>query len=202
MKPPRDWLVKVPGDTMHDVDASDPWDLTRAEIECRRLVRQLVRFHRARIPGCEDEYLAAQGFSIGVRETRRIKGEYVVTEDDFRSARKFPDGVSRASWYMDLHDGDVKTPEYKAARSLAEGEFYEIPYRALVPLRVDGLLVAGRCVSSDRMANGSLRVIPTCMNLGEAAGTAAAMAAACGVEPRAINGREIRARLVAAGAEL
>jgi hypothetical protein len=143
---------------------------------------------------------------LGVRETRRVRGEAVLTENDVLEGRKHPDGISRASFYMDLHDGQDKSEpsfrEYRARLSPPEGDFYEIPYGCIVPLAVDGLVTSGRCISSSRRASGSARIQATCVNLGQAAGTAAALCAARGLPPRELDGRELRGALRAQGMEL
>ena len=119
-------------------------------------------------------------------------------------AIKQPDAVSRCAWYMDLHDGQNKHPlgQYRAARRPPDGDYYEIPYGCIVPLEVDALLVAGRCISSTRPANGSLRLQAVCMNLGQAAGTAAALCLERNCRPRALDGTGLRERLVRNGMEL
>jgi hypothetical protein len=103
---------------------------------------------------------------------------------------------------MDTHDGHAKTQAFKESLAPPPGGFYEIPYGCLVPLEIDNLLVSGRCISSTRMANGSLRLQPTCMNTGQAAGTAAALCVREGKRPREIRGEALRAILLAQGADL
>jgi len=141
---------------------------------------------------------------LGVRETRRICGENTLTEEMVLKAVKPRDGVTRCSWYMDLHDGQDKHPIrlYRAARRPADGDYYEIPYGRLVPRKVENLLVSGRAVSSTRAANGSLRLQPTCMNLGQAAGTAAALSVQQTRHPRSIDGARLRQHLIEQGMEL
>ena len=189
-------------DTATHIDGSDPESLTDGEIKSHECVLQIWRFLKAHVPGFENSVIINIASYLGVRESRRIMGEYVLNEDDVLSARKFPDGISRGSFYMDVHDGQTKTPEYKASLSPPEGDFYEIPYRCLVPLDVDGLLVSGRCISSTRMANGSLRIQATCMNTGQAAGTAAALCVQRGIQPRELSGSELRQILIEQGMEL
>ena len=184
------------------VDASDPESLTEGEAVCHERVLQIWRFLKERVPGFEDSAIVNVAAYLGVRETRRIRGERVLCDDDVLSARKFPDGISRGSFYMDVHDGQTKTPEYKASLAPPPGDFYEIPYGCLVPLDLDGLLVCGRCISTTRMANGSIRIQATCMNTGQAAGTAAALCVQRGVRPRDVSGAELRGVLVEQGMEL
>ena len=129
-------------------------------------------FLRKRVPGYAQASLVNMASYVGVRETRRILGKKTLTEEDVLQGQKHPDGITRCSWYMDLHDGQDKKPmrEYRAARAPAPGDYYDIPYGCLVPLATRNLLVAGRCISSTRSANGSCRLQAACMNLGQAAG--------------------------------
>lgn len=194
-------------DMVVEIDATDPWQLTKAELESRKCVWKLVDLARRHVAGWGNCYLIETAVHIGVRETRRIMGKYVLTREDVLQARKFDDGISRNSFWLDLHDPEGFSypggySEYIRKVSLPEGEWYEIPYRCLVPGNVEGLLVCGRCISSDRDANGSLRIMPTCMNTGEAAGTAAAMSVKSNLLPSKLNGVEVRRVLVKSGANL
>lgn len=186
------------------VDGSDAASLTRGECLCHRRVLAIWQFLRRNFAAYENSVLIDVASHLGVREGRRIRGLATLTEEMVLGAAKCADGVSRCSWYLDLHDGQDKHPleEYRAARRPPDGDYYEIPYGCLVPLEADGLLVAGRCVSSTRAANGSLRLQPTCMNLGQAAGTAAALCLAAGTAPRDLDGVALRAALVEQGVEL
>ncbi len=164
-------------------------DLTNAEIEGRRQAAALVRFIRKYIPGFEDAYLLRMAPQIGVRETRRIIGEYIFSKDDVIQARKFEDAIARLAYPVDVHSG--KGEGYTRAEELdvtpgvpPPGDWYEIPYRCLVPKKVDGLLVAGRCVSSTQEGQGAARIMPCCAAMGQAAGTAAALSIKYGVTPR------------------
>lgn len=166
------------------IDPLDPDDLTRAEIEARAQVMQLVDFFRSRVPGFENARLAATATQIGVRESRRIVGEYTLTREDVLEGRRFADAVARSAYPIDIHN---PSGSGTTTHRLAEGQSYEIPYRCLVPAKVDGMLVAGRCISTTHEALASTRLTPTVMTLGQAAGTAAAIANKRGVQLRAIN---------------
>jgi len=141
----------------------------------------------------------ANGYSLEemklVRETRRIVGTYVLTGEDVREGRRFPDAVARGSYLIDIHD----PAGTRTTLQQVQAPFYDIPYRALVPKATERLLVAGRCISVDHIAFGSTRVIPTCYATGQAAGTAAALAVRHGVPPRAVDVAELRAAIRAAG---
>ena len=195
-------VVRFMFDTAIGIDASDPEGLTEGEIVCHRRMFKVWRFLKEHVPGYEGSAIVNMASYLGVRESRRIRGEATLVEADVLQARKHPDGICRASFYMDTHDGQAKTPEYKKSLAPPEGDFYEIPYGCLVPLAVDGLLVSGRCISSTRPANGSMRLQPTCMNTGQAAGTAAALGLRRGLRPRDLDGREVRALLVEQGMAL
>lgn len=181
------------------VDATDPESLTRGDIEGRRIAVRYAEFLRARVPGFERAYLAALAPQIGIRETRRIVGEYVLTREDVLGARAFEDGICRAAWPIELHDPDG--PE--TTRLHLDGDAtYQIPFRCLIPVGVEQLLVAGRCLSSTREGNGSARVMAYCMAMGEAAGTAAAMTVATGGTVRLTDSRVLRFELEHHGAVL
>ncbi|HVA37421.1 MAG TPA: FAD-dependent oxidoreductase [Candidatus Dormibacteraeota bacterium] len=182
-----------------DVDPLDPDDLTRAEIEGRRQAMEIAAFFRRRVPGFRNARLAATAVQLGVRETRRIVGEYVLTAEDLLTARRFPDAVARSGYPIDIHHPSGAGTETKR---LPPGETYEIPYRCLVPRGVDGLLVAGRCISTTHEALASTRLTPTVMTLGQAAGTAAQICASEGVEPRALDAERLRASLLEDGVDL
>jgi FAD dependent oxidoreductase len=182
-----------------DVDPLDPDDLTRAEVEARAQVMQLVDFFRRDVPGFAHARLAATATQIGIRESRRIVGEYTLTAQDVLEARRFDDAVARSAYPIDIHNpvGSGTT-----THRLPAGASYEIPYRCLVPRGVDDLLVAGRCISTTHEALASTRLTPTVMTLGQAAGTAAALSLQAGVAPRALDPAALRARLIGDGVDL
>ena len=166
------------------IDGTSVLDLTRAEVESRRQTKEMVTFLRRHVPGFENAYLLATAPQIGIRETRRIKGEYVMTEEDVLEGRQFPDAVAQGSYCIDIHNPAGTGTVIKC---LPPGAHYDIPYRCLVPLGVDNLLVAGRPISTTHVAHSSTRIMPICMAVGQAAGTAAAMAAHLNITPREIN---------------
>ena len=125
-------------------------------------------------------------------------GEYVLAEDDVLGVRKFEDGIGRSAWPIERHVRGGET----LWRFLERGSWYTIPYRCLVPRGVDNLLVAGRCISTDRQVNGSTRIMACCLNTGEAAGMAAAMALKQDTDVRAVNTDTLRTRLKEEGAYL
>jgi hypothetical protein len=196
---PGVWWANV--SRVHQVDATDAEDLTRAEIEGHRQVLYLVDFLRKRIPGFQDCALIDTGAQIGVRETRRIVGEYVLTAEDVLAARRFEDAIARVSFPIDIHDPQGGGGRFEGPR---DGPYYTIPYRCLVPANgdrtPDNMLVAGRPISATHEAHGSLRVMPPCFATGQAAGTAAALALETGVAPRQVDVTLLRASLEQQGA--
>jgi hypothetical protein len=189
---PRAGEVMVNMTRIVKVNALDVDDLTRAEIEGRRQVKDVVEYLQRHVPGFEDSYLVTTGPQIGIRESRRIMGEYVLTKEDVIECRKFSDGIASCMYMIDIHN-PTGTGTEKVV--LPKGEWYEIPYRCLQPIALDNLLVAGRCISATHEAHSSLRIQPTCYALGQAAGTAAAIAAKQGVNPKEINVEELRTNL-------
>ena len=159
----------------------DVWDLTRAEWESRRQMRRIVAFLRRWVPGFDRAYPAQSGVTVGVRETRRILGDYMLTAEDVLGARRFPDVVARAAYPIDIHN--PKGPG-TVLRHLPPGEAYDIPLRCLLPRDVQRVLVAGRCISGTHEAHSSYRVMPVSMATGQAAGVCAALAARSGRRPR------------------
>ncbi len=174
-------------------------ELSEAEVEGRRQVWQMARFLKDEVPGFENAYLNKSAMQIGVRESRRIMGDYVLTEEDIVSARKFDDGVCRGNYGIDIHS---PTGEGTVLRQVPAGMSYEIPYRAITPRGVDNLLVASRCISATHEAHSAIRVIPIVMAIGQAAGLAAALALQEGKLPREISHQVLREALLDEGANL
>jgi len=179
-------------------NATDAEDMTAAELEARRQVRQMVHFLIAEVPGFEGAWLQEMAPQIGVRESRRVMGDYLLTTEDVLAARKFDDGIARGSYAVDIHN---PAGTGTVIKRLPPGEAYDIPYRCLTPEGLGNLLIAARCVSCDHGAHSSLRVMPIVMAIGEAAGVAARMALPGG-DVRAIDVPALRARLVERGASI
>ncbi len=182
------------------LDGTKVEDLTAAEIEGRRQAFALVGFFRRHLPGFANCVLLDTATQIGVRETRRIVGEYELTQDDLVTGRDFDDVVALYGYPIDVHSPDGKGGG--AADSVAIANAYRLPYRILVPKGVDGLVVAGRCVSASHEALGAIRVMPCAFALGQAAGAAAAIAAETRVTPRAVNVTALQKTLLEQGAYL
>ena len=181
---PQEGVWRVNATRILGTDGTRVADLTRAEIEGRRQVFQILGFLQRWVPGFERCVLIDTGAQVGVRETRRIVGEYTLTEDDLATGRDFDDTIAFAAYPMDIHD-----PKGAGGGVSNRGEtanMYQIPFRCLVPRGVERLLVAGRCVSATHEALGAIRVMPPSFAMGEAAGTAGALAAQEGVPPRRV----------------
>jgi len=180
---PQKGVWRINTTRLQELDGTDVRDLTKAEIEGRKQVMFLLKFFRRYCPGLENCTLLDTAAMIGVRETRRIVGEYTLTADDLATGRDFDDVIALCGYPIDIHspngNGGTMTPEAFVCANV-----YQIPYRSLVPEKLDRLLVAGRCVSASHEALGAIRVMPPAFAMGQAAGTAAALAVAEGVEPR------------------
>jgi len=185
------------------IDGTNAEDLTRGAVEGRKLVHHIADWLRRNIPGFEEAVVAQTGEQIGIRETRRIVGDYTVTFDDFTTCRSFPDDIARNAYYIDVHLSkplrDGKTFIDKIY--LPPGKSHGIPYRSLLPVDFANLFVAGRSISADRTTQGSMRVMPTCFAFGEAAGTAGALLTIAGkTNTRELDMAVLQRQLVRQGA--
>jgi hypothetical protein len=186
-------MTRVP-----NVDATDPLQLTRAEIEGRRQVQEYHRFLRDRAPGFEHSVLVATSPAIGVRESRRVFGDYRLTREDVLQARRFPDEIALCGAPIEDHLASTDTRWSYVPNS----GVYGIRFGCLLPQGVEGMLVAGRCFSATHDAHASARSMATCMAMGQAAGTAAALAVRAGIMPRSLDVAELRTGLAQDGALL
>jgi len=188
---------------VHGADATNVAEISRAWVEARKQIWQSYLFAKQDIRGYESAHVAATGAMLGVRESRRVLGEYVLTGDDVLASRKFTDAVARYACYIDVHavgrPGQESTYNRKSPEA---GTSYDIPYRCLVPREVENLLVPGRCFSATHEALASARMMPCCMAMGQAAGTAAALAADQGIAPRIVEVAVLRQSLLAQGVSL
>jgi hypothetical protein len=189
---------------VHGIDGTDPDDLTRAEIESQLQIIEGVRFLRKYVPGFENCYVISSPFQVGVRETRRILGSYVLTKEDCATGRDFVDQVARGAYPLDVHDVGPA-----ASGALVPGggtdlsqipRSYGIPARCLIAQGIGNVLVAGRALSATHEAAGSARGQPVSMATGHAAGTMAAMAAMEGKAPASLDIARIQEKLRSQGA--
>lgn len=155
------------------VDTTDARQATYGELEGRRLAEEAAEFLRAHVPGFEESFLSDTAVQLGVRETRHVLGEYTLTGDDVTSGARFDDAIGACAWPQEYHVSGRST-QY---RFLPPGTTYQIPFRSLRPQGVANLLVAGRCISADHNALASVRVMAPCLVMGQAAGSAAVLAA-------------------------
>ncbi len=183
-------LTRIP-----DINAVDPFAITLAEIEGRKQVQEYVRFLVNEYPGFENAYLAFTACGIGVRETRRLKGRYILTGEDVRNGAKFEDAVACCSAPIEDHTSG-KNVKWQY---LNEGDYYQIPYRSLLPLRNKNLIVAGRCLSATHEAQASARNSAQCMAMGEATGLAAALCHETGKSPHELDRELFKEELIKQG---
>jgi hypothetical protein len=180
------------------VDTTNTRDISAATIEGRRQAHHLTDVFRKVVPGMENAYLISTAPSLGTRESRRIVGEVILTEQDLLNRREWEDPVCYGSFFIDIHN-PAGPGMSEQTLNPEQGFHYQIPYRVLVPQQVENLLVAGRCISVTHEALGSTRVMLTCMALGEAAGTAAALSIQQGTTPRALPYPLLREQLLRQG---
>lgn len=175
-----DGLMYVNGTRVLGVNVFDPVEFTGAIVECYRQIEAVSKFLRENVPGFENATIGQIAPVLGVRETRHIQGEYVLTGKDSQGDTRFDDTIAADASALDIHDPKGGDVDFRSMQP------YEIPYRSLVPLGVEQLLVAGRCISADHDAHARSRNMPACMATGQAAGIAAAVAIDEGVPVRAV----------------
>lgn len=177
------------------VDGSDVDDLTRGEVLGRAQAVRLAEFLRERMPGFRQAFLSDAAPRLGIRETRRIRGLYALTEDDVLTGRRFDDGICRSAWPVELHIPGGET----VWKFLEAGAWYTVPYRCIVPVDMANLLVVGRCVSATHEGFASVRVIGPCMGEGQAAAVAVHLAAPTDTALPDIDPERLRAGLTSRG---
>ena len=185
----------VNGGHIFDVDSTNAAEVTNAYILGRKIANQYHDALKEYLPEAfGDSYLVETAPLLGIRESRRIKGEYTLTIDDYYNRRSFDDEIARNCYYLDCHPSGKNKNEFIATEVGAynPGESHGIPYRCLIPVGFDNLLVAGRCISVDRQVFASTRVMPNCLATGEAAGIAAALHSKRNIPIREIEAAEIR----------
>jgi hypothetical protein len=193
---PLDGVMATNMTRVTNIDPNNVEQLSLAEIEGRRQAMEYTRFLIECVPGYEKASLGGLSTQIGVRESRRIFGEYRLTRADVLAAQKFDDVVAQCGAPIEEHHAGADTRwEY-----LPDGETYHIPYRCLLPQKVDGLLVSGRCLSADHDAHASVRSMGQCMAMGQAAGAAAVLATTNGKTPREIKVSDLQDSLRKLGA--
>lgn len=185
---------------VNGVDSTLVDDLFPAELELRRQIDLLVRFFREHLPGYENCKLISSGSTLGVRETRRVRGDYYITAEEQAEGKRFDDAVvHRAEFIVDIHN---PAGAGQAEETIQYVRPYDLPYGCFLPVGIEGLLVAGRCISGTHRAHASYRVMSICMAMGEAVGVAAALSAARKTTPRALGYQAVQDALVKKGVSL
>lgn len=194
-------VISINATRVFEVDGTNVLDLTYASVETRRQAIKLADMLIKYVPGFEKAFLQETGVQVGIRESRRIIGEYQLSGRDVLHAKKFPDVIAMGAFDIDIH-----VPDYSGGGvvglSLEEGKSYDIPYRCLVPKNIDNILVGGRCISVSHMAFGSTRIMPISSGTGHAAGAAAALCVLYNVTPRKLEYSKLREALIDQGAKL
>ena len=194
-KNPAEWRVNVTqlaNDDGSAVDGTDAKQLSRAELEGRRQIVDFFDFLRSDVPGFENAYILEIAPQVGIRETRRVVGEYQLTEEDVLGCATFDDTIGVNGWPVEAHvKGDVV---FKFTDPGSRG-FNQLPYRMILPKRIDNLLVAGRCASMTHMGQSAARVSGGCLVMGQAAGTAATLSIRANVDPRRLDVSTLQRKL-------
>lgn len=175
------------------IDGSDAASLNEGEIKAQKQIIAIVDFLKTFIPGFENSYYIQSGSTLGVRESRRMIGEYVLSGKEVINCKKFQNPIARGSYIIDIHDPAGKA---RAIGGSIKGECYDIPYGCIVSKTYDNLLACGRCISVDHIAHSSTRIQGTCILTGQAAGTAAAMAYRLGIPPKALPETDLHTQLL------
>ena len=181
---PRKDVVIVNSTRILNINGMNAQDLTRAEIEGHRQAWMIFNLLKKNVDGFNYSYILDTANQIGIRETRRIIGEYVLTKEDIINCKKFKDSIGRNNYPIDLHSS---TSSKGTWIPVPEGEYYDIPYGCIVAKGVDNLFMAGRCISTDHEAQGSIRIMPVCAITGEAAGKGAAECIKMNILPKQVD---------------
>jgi hypothetical protein len=189
---PEPGMVLINATRTCDINALNPYQASQAIVDERKQIKSLVKSLKEAMPGFKDAFIVDSASLLGVRESRRIVGSYQLTVDDIKECRDFTDKIARNFFPVDYH-GPVDNPS--GFEWIVPEGYYSIPYRCLLPKRIDNLLVAGRCISVSPLALASVRSMPCCMATGQAAGTAAAKASKDKSKPRNLDVSSLQALL-------
>ncbi|MDD4849107.1 MAG: FAD-dependent oxidoreductase [Gemmiger sp.] len=165
---------------------------SRAITEGRQMIHRLVLFLQKKMPGFEHSFLLQEASMLGVRESWRLNGVYCLTEEDYTQQARFADGVARGDWYIDVHSA---TKGLFHQNNYRDGDYYEIPYRSMICRQVENLVVAGRCISATFLMQASIRILPTVIDMGQAAGAACALAQKNKIPLNRVDGTHLRENL-------
>ena len=192
---PQEGQIAVNATRLQGIDGTNAADLTRAEVETRIQAWEIHKFLQKYVGGFEKSYILDTGAQVGVRETRHIRGDYQLTEDDVLANRAFPDGIACGTFAIDIHPPEGEQQVFTGSGKAV----YEVPYRTLLPQGLDNVLVAGRSISATHAAFGSSRVMATCMAIGQGAGIAIAGLLPNNGNVRSVDVADVRSKLIAQG---
>jgi ribulose 1,5-bisphosphate synthetase/thiazole synthase len=202
-------IITLNSARVYGVDGTDMWDITRGDIESRKQNRQLFEFVKKHIPGCQDAHVIASSTNLGVRETRRIRGEHLLTDEDMDGEKTYPTSIAKIHRYIvkgykgHSPDGREGAPEDSEHHEMQTPlRWFEVPYGVLVPQKIDGLTVGGRIISQVHMADMWTRGQYACMVTGQAAGAAAALSAITGTPPRKLDVAMLQKELIKQGVDI
>lgn len=181
------------------LNPTDPFDVSRAEVMARRQIHELVSFLKENSKAFDESALISIAVDIGVRESRKLKGVHILTADEIIDCTQFEDSIALGNYDIDIHN---PTGTGTSHRFFGDGEYYTIPYRSLLPKEFNNLIVAGRCLSATHEAQASVRIMPTCACLGQAAGTAVAVAFKSDKNAHTVDIKSLQNKLIENGAVL
>ena len=197
IKSVNDGEVYVNSTRLLNTDATDIFDLTRAELDGQLQTYALTEMLKENVPGFENCFVSSIAPTLGVRETRRFKGIRCLTGDMLLDGVIEDDTIALGAYKIDIHSGTDRNTVFKTVK-----EPFGIPYGTLVSAEIDNLMIAGRCASTDAAALASVRVMPQCMSMGHAAGLAAAMSLDANITPAEVDVKALREKLLSEGAVL
>lgn len=167
-------------------------DRSKAITQGHEMIRRLVIFLKKFMPGFKKSYLIQIASMLGIRESYRLVGEYMLTEDDYTNQSRFVDGIARGDWYIDVHSA---TKGLVHQNTYQEGDYYEIPYRSMISNKINNLVVTGRCISTTFLMQASVRIIPTCIDMGQSAGEACVYAKSKRIDLNKIDGSRLKEQM-------
>jgi hypothetical protein len=185
------------------IDPLNPMSVYKAEVSLRSQIGKIVDFLKNNIPGFADITIKGSASTLGVRESRRIMGKYILTEQDLLAGREFPDSVvHRANFPLDIHNPAGPGQSVDEEKCPPAPKPYDIPLSAMCPLGCSNLITAGRCISGTHVAHSSYRVMRICMAMGQAAGAAAAIMSNESLTTESVDPKRIRKHLIDRGVKL
>lgn len=181
------------------LDPTNPFDVSKAEVIARKQIHELIAFLKENSNAFHESALISIAIDIGIRESRKLKGVHILTGNEIINCTRFDDSIALGNYDIDIHNPSGTGTSH---RFFGDGEYYTIPYRSLLPKEYDNLIVAGRCLSATHEAQASVRIMPICCCLGEAAGTAVAIAHKTNTNAHTIDIKALQKKLKENGAVL